>query len=105
MTVVEQILIAKRGCDRQIVGFDEALEVVARCWCPAEATDYDDRTLCTAKQATQRRDLHVGGRSLHRLMAQRVSGIRRLQLHVFRQRKHDRTRTAAGRNLKSARDE
>ncbi len=104
VAVVEHILGAECAGDGQVVRLDEALQVVARGFGPARATDDDNGALRTAQQPSQRRHLDVGRCRLHGLVTKGIRDVDRARLHVFGQGEHDRPRTAAGGDLEGARN-
>ena len=105
MAVVEQVLVAERGADRQVVGLDEGTDVGAGLGGPAAAAHDHHRLLGRGQQLAQRRHVLGRRRAARDLVGAGVGHLDLVDQHVLGQRDHDRAGPAVQRGVKCLADQ
>ena len=104
VTVVEEILGAKRAGDRNGIGLGEAAHVCARRFVPPAAADDDQRLLRSSEHFAELGNLRRRGMDSDRLDACGVVDLRHRCEHVLGQGQHHRTGPPLSRDPERARD-
>ncbi len=105
MAVVEQVLVAERGTDRQVVGLDEGADIGAGLCAPAAAAHDHHRPLRRVEQGAQRRHVVRRGRAAGDLVGAGIGHLDLVDQHVLGQGDHDRTRPAIQRRVECLADQ